>query len=131
MSFNSLRNRIFLLSSFGIIVGGVVGAQLGGFADSGWGDLIGAITGMWLGGPIFALLTFQVFIGKLDFPINLLRARLSNLILTFFTATVLLSIFAAAVRISAGSILLVLVLIIANLLLSYFNLVATLRIAKK
>lgn len=131
MSFNSLRNRIFLVSSFGIIAGGFLGAQLGGLADTGWGDLVGAIFGMWLGGPISAMLTFQILVGKLDVELVLTKARIFNLVLTFLTATILLTVFSFAVRISSGSILLVFILIFANLLLSYFNLVATLRLAKK
>jgi hypothetical protein len=131
VSFNSLRNRIFLVSSFGIIAGGFLGAQLGSLADAGWGDLVGAIVGMWLGGPISAMLTFQILIGKLDFELALSRARVFNVILTLLTATILLTVFSVAVRISSGSILLVFILIFANLLLNYLSLVATLRLAKK
>ena len=131
MSFNSLRNWVFLVSSLGIILGGFLGAQLGALAENGWGDLVGAITGIWLGGPIGALATFQILITRTDFDIAIGKARLIYVLLTFLTATLLLTIFSLTVRFGSGSVLLVFILMIANLALSYFNLLTTVRLAKK
>lgn len=131
MSFNSLRNRIFLAAVLGVIVGGLLGTQLGQATNAQWGDLVGAITGIWLGGPVAVFLVFQLLIKKLSFELSVTRARIANLFSTIFSGLVLLVIFAAITRSGAASLLLVPVLIIANLSLAYFNLAISIRLAKK
>lgn len=131
MSFNSLRNRIFIAVTLGVFLGGLIGAPIGRASNAQWGDLIGAITGIWLGGPIAALLTFQVLIAKLNLDVSVTRARLANVILSFFSATMLLFIFASLTRIGSATILVAPVIIGANILISYLNLVGSIRVASK
>lgn len=131
MSFNSLRNRMFIVVTLGVFLGGLIGAPLGRASNAQWGDLIGAITGIWLGGPIAALLTFQVLIAKLNLDVSVTRARLANVILSFFSATMLLFIFASLTRIGSATILVAPVIIGANILISYLNLVGSIRVASK
>lgn len=131
MSFNSLRNRMFIVVTLGVFLGGLIGAPLGRASNAQWGDLIGAITGIWLGGPIAALLTFQVLIAKLNLDVSITRARLANVILSFFSATMLLFIFASLTRIGSATILVAPVIIGANILFSYLNLVGSIRVASK
>ncbi|MFZ9283169.1 MAG: hypothetical protein ACO3DX_01870 [Candidatus Nanopelagicales bacterium] len=131
MSFNSLRNRMFIVVTLGVFLGGLIGAPLGRASNAQWGDLIGAITGIWLGGPIAALLTFQVLIAKLNLDVSVTRARLANVILSFFSATMLLFIFASLTRIGSATILVAPVIIGANILFSYLNLVGSIRVASK
>ena len=131
MSFNSLRNRMFIVVTLGVFLGGLIGAPLGRASNAQWGDLIGAITGIWLGGPIAALLTFQVLIAKLNLDVSITRARLANVILSFFSATMLLFIFASLTRIGSATILVAPVIIGTNILFSYLNLVGSIRVASK
>ena len=131
MSFNSLRNRMFIVVTLGVFLGGLIGAPIGRTSNAQWGDLIGAITGIWLGGPIAALLTFQVLIAKLNLDVSITRARLANVILSFFSATMLLFIFASLTRIGSATILVAPVIIGANILISYLNLVGSIRVASK
>lgn len=122
---------MFIAVTLGVFLGGLIGAPLGRASNAQWGDLIGAITGIWLGGPIAALLTFQVLIAKLNLDVSITRARLANVILSFFSATMLLFIFASLTRIGSATILVAPVIIGANILFSYLNLVGSIRVASK
>jgi hypothetical protein len=122
---------MFIVVTLGVFLGGLIGAPLGRASNAQWGDLIGAITGIWLGGPIAALLTFQVLIAKLNLDVSVTRARLANVILSFFSATMLLFIFASLTRIGSATILVAPVIIGANILFSYLNLVGSIRVASK
>lgn len=122
---------MFIAVTLGVFLGGLIGAPLGRANNAQWGDLIGAITGIWLGGPIAALLAFQVLIAKLNLVVSITRARLANVILSFFSATMLLFIFASLTRIGSATILVAPVIIGANILFSYLNLVGSIRVASK
>jgi hypothetical protein len=122
---------MFISVTLGVFLGGLIGAPLGRASNAQWGDLVGAITGIWLGGPIAALFIFQVLITKLNLDISIMRARLANVILSFFSATLLLFIFASLTRIGSATILVAPVIIGANILFSYLNLVGSIRVATK
>lgn len=131
MSFSSLRLYVLLSSIVGLLLGGLLGAFVGRNLNPQWGDLAGVVTGIWLGGPLAALITFQYFIGKLDLDLFVIRARITNLLISFAAVIILLSIFAVSAGANPGSILLAPTLIFANLALSYFNLILSIRTAKK
>lgn len=131
MSFSSLRLFVLLSSIIGLLLGGLLGTLIGRELNPQWGDLAGVVTGIWLGGPIAAFVTFQLFVGKLDIILSVTKARITNFFATFLVAIVLLSIFAVFVRTNSGSILLAPILIAANLALSYVNLILCIKVSKK
>jgi outer membrane lipoprotein SlyB len=131
VSFTAFRRYVLISSVVGLLLGGLIGTFIGRQLDAQWGDLAGAVTGTWLGGPITSLIVFQILIGRLDVEFVLIKARIANFLITAMSAIMLLSIFVVTVRIASGSILLAPLLIVANFGLTYFNIILSLQIAKK
>jgi hypothetical protein len=131
VEFVRFRNWILIAPILGLTSGAVLGSALGNLSSAGWGDLVIAIFGVWLGGPLGALLAFQVLIGRFEVDLNRTTARIANLALTFFAIMVILAVLSIAARIGIVTFLLFPVLISFNLLLSYFNLVASIRVSRK
>ncbi len=115
----------------GLTAGSLVGPVLGGYLSSGWGDLILAVFGIWLGGPLGALIAFQFLLGRLQLSIDQPRARVVNLTLALFSATVVLGVLSIATRAAIPVFILLPIIVTVNLAMSYFVLVATLRVARK
>ena len=115
----------------GLTTGSIAGGFLGGYLGSCWGDLVLAVFGIWLCGPLGALIAFQLLLGRLEQDVDQVKARVVNLTLALFSATVVLGVLSLATRAAIPAFLLLPVIVGVNLVMSYFILVATLRVARK
>lgn len=131
MSFTRFRNWMLISPILGLTTGSIAGGFLGGYLSSGWGDLVLAVFGIWLGGPLGALIAFQLLLGRLEQDVDQAKARVVNLTLALFSATVVLGVLSLATRAAIPAFLLLPVIVGVNLVMSYFILVATLRVARK
>ena len=76
----------------GLTTGSIAGGFLGGYLSSGWGDLVLAVFGIWLGGPLGALIAFQLLLGRLEQDVDQVKARVVNLTLALFSLLIEMSL---------------------------------------
>lgn len=110
-----LRFRLLVVSAsvLGIGAGGTLGAVLGGASSSTWGDLIGVIMGVWLGGPVAAFIIYQLLLNALGVKVREGLARMINFVMTVFSAILVLGVLSIMAR-SAAPLLMTIFLVIAG-----------------
>ena len=127
-----LRFRLLVVSAsvLGIGAGGTLGAVLGGASSSTWGDLIGVIMGVWLGGPVAAFMIYQLLLNALGVKVREGLARMINFVMTVFSAILVLGVLSIMARSAAPLLMTIFLVIAANALGAYAAASLPIRISR-